>query len=85
VAAVQVGRLPEVPPDTRPIGSLLNADPCSAAFAQAIHPFKPLEEHLDQTVHEAHVGTPHGIRTVDKRILRYYDPIMERRRQKDEE
>jgi len=65
--------LPEVPPDTRPIGSLLYADQSSLPFASNIHLFDPLGKELNPEM-AAHIGAPHGIRTVDKRMLRYYDP-----------
>jgi hypothetical protein len=53
--------------DSRPIGSLLFADPSKAAFPQQIHtynePFSPRAS-----------GHQHGIRTVTARETTYWDP-----------
>jgi len=64
----------DVPPDTRPIGSLLNADPCSAAFAREIHSCDLVGDKESED---------RGIRTVDKRMLKYYDPQRLRREEND--
>jgi hypothetical protein len=64
---------------------LLNADPCSTPFAQAIHVSTPFKAVQGLNREEAHVGAPHGVRTVDKRMLKYHDPLWDGRHPKDEE
>lgn len=58
---------PAVPEDTRPIGSLLFADPSAAAFPQQIHTFN--DPRSSRTS-----GEQHGIRTVTARETTYWDP-----------
>jgi hypothetical protein len=59
--------VPEIVEDTRPIGSLVFADPSKAAFPRQIHTFNDLRMHTA-------VGHQDGIRTVTARELTYYDP-----------
>jgi hypothetical protein len=76
---VSLGRVPEVPPETRPIGSLLNADPSSKPFAQSIHHSEVLER--TGPARKGAMFGSEGIATVDKTMLRYYDP---KRREEEE-
>jgi hypothetical protein len=59
--------IPEPEVDTRPIGSVLFADPSKAAFPQQIHTFN--EPHSPR----AH-GHQSGIRTVTARETTFWDP-----------
>lgn len=72
----------EGPPDTRPIGSLFNADPSSAVFAQNIHRVDLLPDHHKDRV-PAHVdmfdADSGSIATTDRRTLRMHDPLWVKR------
>jgi hypothetical protein len=73
-------RAPVAVEDTRPIGSLLNADPSGAAFARSIHTFdEPRGNDEDP------VGPTHGIRTVTANELRYYDPQWNKRHPREDD
>jgi hypothetical protein len=77
---VSVGRAPEVPPDSRPIGSLLLGDPSGTPFTAAIHRWEPVNPPPKDEIDYP----PHGIRSVDKRMLRYHDPKSPARREDEE-
>jgi hypothetical protein len=64
--------------DTRPVGALLLADGSGAAFAQRFN--------TPELVPNARPHIPlAGIRTVDARMLPYYDPQYRKRHAEDEE
>ncbi len=68
-----LGVLIEPEPDTRPIGSVLFADPSTAAFTSQVHTFnEPFSPRSRPT-------SPEGIRSVTARETTYYDPKRARR------
>lgn len=71
---VQLRGVSAVPPDTRRIGALKNADPCSDIFARQIHESCYDKGDL-QSPHTSYAYAKDGINTVNSRMLRWHDPL----------
>lgn len=71
---------PKAPRDERPIGPLLLGDPSTSDFSEFIHPFPEMDETAKKTTYGP---SPDGIKGVDKRSLKYHDPMRSRREEED--
>lgn len=82
LGTVLIGRVLDVPPDTRPIGALKSADHSQHVFAKAIHPVITSQEGLmgPTACFTAH---QQGIRTVKSTTLKYDNPQWDARHPKD--
>ncbi len=79
--AASIGAGGDVPPDTRPLGSLFYADPSTCVFAQHIHTFDPVPHSSPPvTEHRDMFSSESGaINTTDRRMLRMHDPLWAKR------